>query len=351
MRSPSKGSLLRAVGVAALLAAAMLGSRQSRAEALNVGTVGTSSDAPFFIADKLGYFKDEGLSVTFTRFDSAAKMIAPLGAGQLDAGGGATSAGLYNAVARGIGIKIVGDKARNAPGYGFQALMVRKNLVTSGKFRSYKDLKGLKVAISAAGNSEASLLNEALKKGGFAYTDVDPVYLGFPQHPAAFANGAIDASITTEPTITFILKAGTAERFAGVDEFFTNHQTAVTFYGARFIEDKPEAAKKFMRALIRGIRFYNDALKDGHLAGPHAEEVITILTEYSKIKDPAVYRAMRSHAVDPDGDIDMDSLRKDWQFFKETKQIDGSVTVDQVVDLSFAKEAVASLGPYRRSAK
>jgi NitT/TauT family transport system substrate-binding protein len=48
---------------------------------------------------------------------------------------------------------------------------------------------------------------------------------------------------------------------------------------------------------------------------------------------------MQSHAVDPDGDIDMDSLRKDWQFFKDTKRIDGSVAVDQVVDMSVAKGA------------
>src|SRR5262249_11082478 len=154
-----------------------------------------------------------------------------------------------------------------------------KALIESGQFKSYADLKGRKVAVSAAGNSESSLLNEALKKGGLHWGDADVVYLGFPQHIPAFANGAIDASITTEPTITAILKADTAVRFAGVDEFFPNHQTSVTFYGAQFIKQKPEEAGKFMRALIRGIRFYNDALESGHLKGPNAEEVITILTE------------------------------------------------------------------------
>ena len=36
-----------------------------------------------------------------------------------------------------------------------------------------------------------------------------------------------------------------------------------------------------------------------------------------------------------------------WEFFRDEKLIDGSVNVDQVVDLSFVKAAVAELGPYK----
>ena len=112
------------------------------AQELTIGTVGAASDVPFFIADAKGYFAEQGLKVTFVRFDSAAKMIPSLGSGEVDAGGGATSAGLYNAVKRGIGIKIVADKARNAIGYGFQAIMVRTDLIDSGRVKSLKDFKG-----------------------------------------------------------------------------------------------------------------------------------------------------------------------------------------------------------------
>jgi NitT/TauT family transport system substrate-binding protein len=112
-------------------------------------------------------------------------MVAPMGAGQLDVGGGAASAGLYNAVDRGIRIKIVADKAHNVPGAGFQAFMVRKDLIESGKVKSFADLKGMKVAITGAGGSDASVLNEAMKSAGLTYNDVEKVYLGFPQHAVA----------------------------------------------------------------------------------------------------------------------------------------------------------------------
>jgi NitT/TauT family transport system substrate-binding protein len=333
---------------AALLFAALLfGATPGVAETLHVGTVGVVSDAPFFIADKQGFFHDEGLDVDFIRFDSAAKMIAPLGAGELDAGGGATSAALFNAAKRSVNIRIVADKARNSPGYGFQAILVRKDLFDSGKIRSFADLKGAKIAVSAKGNSEEFILGYALQKGGVALSDIEEVYLGFPQHPVAYANQAIDASLTTEPTTSFIEAAGTAVKLAGVDAFYPEYQTAVIYYGADFISKKPEAARKFMRALIRGIRFYRDGLKNGHLAGPNGEKIVQIMTEYGTVKDPAVYRNSIASGIDANGVVNLASLKATWQFFRDTKQIDGSVSVDDVMDTSFATQAVKELGPYQ----
>jgi NitT/TauT family transport system substrate-binding protein len=318
------------------------------AQMLNVGIVGTTSDAPFFIADKKGYFSDEGLKVNFVQFDTAAKAIPFLGTGEIDIAGGASSAGLYNAAKRGVDIKIVADKQRNPKGYGSQVVLVRKDLLQSGKVKDVRDLKGMKVAVSGSGNSEAAILDEALARVGLKYEDVEPVFLGFAQHAAAFQNGAIDASITAEPSASFILKGGYAVKLVGVDDVAPNFQTAVIFYGGKFIKEKPEAAKGFLRAVMRGMRFYNDALRDGRLAGPNADEVISIMVQYSAIKDPNVFRAIAPHGVDPDGNVNLESLRNAWSFFKRTKQIDGSVAVDDVVDLAFQKAAVESLGPYRR---
>jgi NitT/TauT family transport system substrate-binding protein len=334
-------------GVVASFAALAGFTGAARAQDLTIGTIGASSDAPLFIADAKGYFAEQGLKVAFVRFDSAAKMIPSLGSGEVDVGSGATSAGLYNAVKRGINIKIVSDKARNAKGYGFQAIMVRKDLFDSGEIKSLKDFKGRKVALSANGNSENAFMNYALVQSGLSYADIDPVYLGFPEHIAAMANKAIDASLTVEPTVSQLLKLGSAVRLVGADEVFPDFQTAVIFYSPKLTED-PNRAKKFMIALVRAMRFYNDALKDGHLAGPTADEVIKILVEYSFIKDPAVHRAIISQAVDPDGQLNMPSLQVSWQYFKDTKQIDGSVKVEDVVDLSYVKEAAKALGPYTK---
>jgi len=318
---------------------------------VRIGIANVSTDVGFFIADKKGYFKQEGIKAEFTDFESAAKMVAPLGSGQLDVGGGASSAGLYNAVARGINIRIVADKGSIPPGYGFSSLLVRKDLVDSGKFKGFKDLKGLKVAIGAAGTSTASALNEALKKGGLNYRDVEVVYMGFPQHALAHANKAIDASITNEPTVTRAVQSGAAVRFAGNDVFYPNQQTAVVLYGDDFIKNHPDIAKKFMRAYIKAARDYNDALKDGRLAGPNAPEVISILTEYTSIKDPNIHKAIVPNGCNPDGKVFEASLKKDLQFFKDQDLVKGDVTVEQVLDQSFADAVVKELGPYKPRSK
>jgi len=331
---------------AVALVGAVAVSGHAGAQELAVGTIGASSDSPFFIADKRGYFKDEGLTVKFIRFDSAAKAMAPLGTGELAVASGATSAALYNAVKRGVPLKIVADKAKNPPGFGFESLLVRKDL--EGKIKTLADFKGRKIAISAAGNSEDFLVDYALRKAGLTIHDVEPVYLGFPQHIAAFTNGGIDVSLTVEPSISSILKAEKAARFLGVDEFYPQFETAVVFYSEKFIKERPEDAKKFMRAYLRGARDYNDALDGDRLTAPAAADVIPILTEYSFIKNADVYKAMRSHFVDPNGTNNVASLKDVWQFFKNEKMIDGSVTVDDVVDPSFAKWAAEQLGPYKK---
>src|ERR1700744_3237927 len=331
--SPTKKITLWAAGI---FIAAFSGPLQ--AQELTIGTIGASSDAPFFIADAKGYFAEQGLKVSFVRFDSAAKSIPSLGSGEGDVGSGASSAGLYNAYARGIGNKIVSDKARNAKGYGFQAIMARTDLIDSGEIKSVKDLKGRKVAMSANGNSENAFMNYALVQAGLTYGDIDPVFLGFPNQIAAYANKAIDASLTVEPTVAELLKLGTAKKLISADDVFPDYQTAVVFFGPKFMHDQPENAKKFMIAYVKAVRYYDDALKDGHLAGPNADDVIKILTQYSFIKDPEVHRAIVSQAIDPNGDVNMPSLQMAWQYFFDTKQIDGSVKLDDAIDLSSGPE-------------
>jgi len=338
----------RRIACLALWAVSVLASGMSIAQTtVRVGITNVSTDVGFFIADKKGYFRDEGLNVVFTEFNSAAKMIAPLGTGQLDVGGGTVSAGLYNAVARKIDIKVVADKGSIKPGYGFSSLLVRKDLVDSGRYKSYADLKGMKIAIGAPGTGTASALNEALKRGGLRYGDVEVVDMGFPQHATAFANKAIDASITNEPTTTRAVKSGAAVRVAGNDAFYPDQQTAVVIYSGVFMKRDPQAARKFLRAYIRAVRDYNDALKDGRLAGPNAEQVVAILTEYTPIKDAAIYRAITPSACNPDGHVNVESLKKDLGFFREQGLIEGSVTTEQIVDNSIAEAVVRELGPYK----
>jgi NitT/TauT family transport system substrate-binding protein len=330
-------------------AAAMLGSGTSMAQTtVNIGVIGATSDSAFYIADRKGYFKAEGIDAVITNFTNSAQMVAPLGAGQLDVAAGATAAGLYNSVSRGIDIKIVADKGSMPPGYGYMPLLVRKDLVDSGKFKSLKDMKGLKVGSQSPGGAALSTLNEALKQGGVPYKEVNLVYMGHSQLAFALQNKALDAAFVTEPSATRAIQNGWAVKFADGDAVYPGQQLAVVLYGGQFIKTKPEVAKKVMRAYIRAARDYNDALKDGRLNGPNADEIISILTQSTAEKDSKIYREMIANGTNPDGRVDVPSLKKDYQFFKEQGLLTGEVDVDKVVDNSFADAVVQELGPYKK---
>ena len=96
---------------------------------VKAGIVNQISDAGIYIAVQRGYFKELGLDVELVVFQSAATMIGPLGTGELDVGGGATAAGLWNAEQRNIGIRAVADKGSSRKGWGFVALVTRSSLI------------------------------------------------------------------------------------------------------------------------------------------------------------------------------------------------------------------------------
>ena len=340
--------------IAAALALGLLASVASTAPVrgadtvtIKVGVLNVGTDAPFLIAMKKGYFKDEGLDVTFTTFASAGQMVVPLSAGQLDVGGGAPAVGIYNAFSHGINVKVVADRASDAPGYGFDPLLVRTDLIKSGRFKTPKDLKGMTIAGNQPGSVSTVALYELLKKYGLGWNDIKRVNLDYPEHVAAFANGKVDASITTEPEATLAELAGNVTRIMGDDQWYPNQEISVLIFGGDFIKNHRDQAKKFMRAYIRAARYYVGALKDGHFAGPNAADVIAILTETTGLKDQNAYKKLTPGSIDPNGRLNLASMRKDLKYFKDQGLIEGNVRVEDVVDQSILNEVLKEMGPYK----
>ncbi len=337
----------RAVLALAAGAFALAARAQTPLVPVRVGITSSASDVSLFIAHKRGYFRDEGLDVTFVTFDSAAKMIAPYVSGDLDVGTGATSAAFYNAVGRGIDVRIVADKNSTPPGRGTQPLMVRKDHVESGRYKTLADLKGFKIAVSAAGTSAMTTHTRALEKGGLKITDVDLVNLAFPQHVLALANKAVDAAFTVEPSASEAVRLGAAVRIMGDDEVYPYHQLSVMQYAGQFAKTKPEAAKRFLKALLRGVRDFNESLTNGRYEGEKGHAVALILAEYGPFKNPDIYKSYTTSYSDPDGRLNMQSLKDDLDYFRQFGLIESPVTIEQSLDLSFLEAAVKELGPYR----
>lgn len=310
-----------------------------------MGVLGSSTDAGLFIAQELGYFRDEGLVIELTNFDSAARMVAPLGAGQLDVGAGAHSAGLFNAAVRDVAIKMVADKGSSPPGFGFQGLMFRKDLAESGRLRTPADLKGMRVAVSARGITAENALAAWLRQAGLTLDDVEVIEMGFPEHASALGNRSLDAAISIEPFLTRILDQDVGVLYQRVDEVLPGYQIAEVFYSDGFARDHRAAAQRLMNAYVRAVRYYNDAFVKGDAA--KRQEVVAILAKTTTVKDVPLYDRMVMPGLHPDGRMNKATIVSDQDFWLSTGLQRAPANLDQIVDHTFVDAAVQQLGPYR----
>lgn len=309
-----------------------------------VGISPVMSSAAMFIAKERGYFKEQGINVVINPFKaSGAKMVPFLATGQLFVGGGNINAGMYNAIANDIPIKIVSDKGTVSPGHGYLALIVRKDHVDSGRYKGYKDLKGMRMAVTAKGVSQQIVTEMYLKKAGLSLDDIDLKYLGYSDINIALANKSIDASIQIEPLVAAAVDKNIAVRVAGDDEIYPNQQSAAIFYSPVFMEKHPEKAKAFMVAYVKGLRDYNDAFEKNM----GKDEIIKILTKHTRIKDASIYNKVVPVGLNPDGMVNMLSLKKDAQWYTEKGFVKQRPNIDKIVDLSYARHAVQVLGAYK----
>lgn len=309
-----------------------------------VGISPVMSSAAMFIAQEKGYFKEQGLNVIINPFKaSGAKMVPFLATGQLLVGGGNINAGMYNAIANDIPIKIVSDKGTVSPGHGYLALVVRKDHVDSGRYKSFKDLKGMRMAVTANGVSQQIVTEMYLKKVGLSLDDIDLKFLAYSDINIALANKSLDASVQIEPLVAAAVDKDIAVRVAGDDEIYPNQQSAAIFYSPVFMEKYPEQAKGFMVAYVKGLRDYNDAFEKNN----GKDEIIKILTKHTRIKDAAIYNKVVPVGLSPDGMVNMLSLKQDAQWYHEKGYVKELPDIDNIVDLSFAKHAVKVLGPYK----
>jgi NitT/TauT family transport system substrate-binding protein len=136
---------------------------------VKAATVAQASDAALYIAVEKGYFKELGLNVEFVTFQSAATMVAPLGSGELDVGGGAVSAGLWNAELRNLGVKAVADKGSTRKGFSYFGMAVKKD----SPIHECKDVKGKNLSNASTSNGLLHSIEIWLQTCGLTLRDVN----------------------------------------------------------------------------------------------------------------------------------------------------------------------------------
>lgn len=299
---------------------------------VHVGTVNQASDAGLYVAIEKGYFAALGLKVDLVTFTSAATMIAPLGSGELDVGGGAVSAGLWNAQLRKVGIRAVADKGSTRPGWSYFSLVAKKD----GPVRRCEDLKGKTISNASLSNGVLHAIELWLGKCGLSLADVDVKTLGYPEVVPALLNGGIAAGHLGEPLVSANLQNGTIRVLARQDEMRPVDQVALLYFSEKFRTDR-EAARRFMVAYVRGIQDYLAAYAKG---APPADWFIDVMMKHVRVKDRSVFASVTPAGLDAWGRMDMAAMRSDFEWFKARRLIASpDATFEGPIDTSFVEFA------------
>lgn len=307
---------------------------------IKVGVSPVVTSSGLFLAFEKGYFKDEGLDIELVQMKSSgAQMTLLLSKGELDVGGGNLTAGLYKAIADGLNFKIVADKGHVDETIDSVSLIIRKDLVSSGKYKSPKDLKGLKIALTSIdGSSQQIVMDQILKDAGLKSKDVEYVKLSYPESNAALKTKAIDGVIQLDPYLTMAINEGYAEEVIASNKVLKNQQSGALFYSPDFIKNKKNA-QKFMKAYLKGVRLYNQALTDKDLMSG----VIQSLKKHIEISDEKIWLSLRKVGLSNDGQLNKDSMLSDIQWYHDNGYLEKMPTAEQFLDSQFAVTATAEL--------
>ncbi len=309
---------------------------------VNVAFVQSIGNAGIYVALERGYFQEQGLEVETHNFRSTAEFMPALARGDIQVGTADINAGFLNILGREVDLRFVADRGTTPPGAGWYAVMVRSGI--ADQFHDYRDLAGRTVSLSFEGAFNHWLLGVMLERGGLTFDDVNVTFIPPADVAAALANGTLDVIPTFEPTNTVLIENGWAVRWRGVDEILPNAQIVVIAYAPRFAEEKPEAARRWMLAYLKGVREYNDA----YHKGINRDAVVQMLTQATAVKDSAMWNKMVWPALHGDGTINVASIRQGEEWFLKQGMVRQRADLDRFVDPSFAEWAVAQLGgPYR----
>jgi NitT/TauT family transport system substrate-binding protein len=295
---------------------------------------------PLSVAERKGYFKEEGLEVEIPDFAGGAKALQALVGGSADMVSGAYEHTI-NMAAKKQPIKAVVLQAK----YSSIALLLPKDKAAA--YKGPKDLRGLKIGVTAPGSSTNMFVNNLLAKVGLKPSDVAIVGVGAGSGAvAAMERGEIDAISNLDPVLTQLEATG---KFAAVadsrtekgmnDIYGGDYHASVIYITDEFIKKNPNTVQAVVNAMVRADRW---------IAKATPQEIVDLMPEAYKAGNPTLYKqALLKNMIgySEDGQMSMKAAQNVYkvlrQFEPSVIAAGDSVKLENTFDNSFARKAAA----------
>ena len=249
------------IGIA-LLAAATLAQAQIEKKDVHIAVGGKSAlyYLPLTITERLGYFKDEGLNVRISDFAGGTRSLEAVVGGSAD-----VVSGSYEHTIN------MQSKKINFQAFVLAGASPQISIgIASAKAKNYKgpkDLKGLKVGVSAPGSSTNMVVNYFIAQGGLKPSDISVLGIGAGSTViAAIDQGRVDVISQTDPAVTILEKEGKIKVIAetrtpeGTEKLFGGPMPAASLYAPiEFIRKNPNTVQALTNATVRALLWMQQA--------------------------------------------------------------------------------------------
>ena len=205
--------------------------------------------APQYVADSLGYFKDEGIDVDFILTAGADKVTAAVLSGDVQIGfcGSEATIYVYNGGEKDYLVNFAGLTKRDG-----SFLISRKNI----KNFKVEDLKGKHILAGREGGMPAMTLEYALNTNGVKTNEVNfDTSVEFSAMSGSFISGNGDFVSLFEPTASSLVDEGYGYIASSIGKL--GGVVPYTDYNARksYIKNNPKIIKGFTKAINKGLKY------------------------------------------------------------------------------------------------
>ena len=222
---------------------------------ITVGILPIADLAPLYHGIEAGYFEDEGLDVTTEIGQGGAALVPAVVSGEYQFAFG-NYVSLMLARQNGVEVQIVTNVVSGADtaDRGTNALLVAPD---SG-IESVEDLAGRTFAVTTLENVAEVNIRTTLREAGVDDSDISFVELPFPDMNAAVQDGQVDVAWQAEPFVTLGEAAGLVNIVDPMYGTTPSMPLAGMFASQAWLEDNPELAEAFNRAMQRSLEESDD---------------------------------------------------------------------------------------------
>ncbi|WP_201864043.1 ABC transporter substrate-binding protein [Microvirga soli] len=291
---------------------------------------------PLTIAERKGFFKEEGLEVEINDFGGGAKSLQALIGGSVDIVTGAYEHTI-RMQAKGQDVRAIAELGR------FPAIVIAAKKEKAGQIKSAADFKGLKIGVTAPGSSTALTAQYAMVKAGLKPTDAAFIGVGSGASAvAAMQKGEIDVISHLDPVISKLESDGDISILidtrteAGTRALFGGSNPAATLYTKKdFIDANPITTQRLVNAFVKSLKWLQTATPEDVAATVPPEYHLGDRPLYLKAVQNSLESYSRDGIVPPVGMTSVMDMLK--QLDPELK--DAKVDLSATFDDRFVKQA------------